>query len=249
MKREEVIHEWENFCKYLMRENRYILNPKWKKFASEILLTAVKREQIYPKDTKLWRARVGSMVKIDKGGIKVGPLKDKDMEAPPYDKAREGRANPKGIPYLYLACEDRTAIAEVRPYLEKHVTVATFKLTKELKLVDVSKEPLTFDLAVRIGNMEEISTENREKLIWAYINTSFSIPIASEDNHCDYIPTQYLSELFKNKKYDGVIYRSAIRQDGCNVVLFDRRTVVIESKKVIQISKILHEHQEVAIQL
>lgn len=249
MKKEKVIHEWENFCKYLIRKNRYILVPKWKKFADEILSSAAKREQIYPKDTKLWRARVGSKAKIDKGELKVGPLKDKDMGVPPYNKAREGRANPKGIPYFYLACEDRTAIAEVRPYLGKHVTVATFKLTKELKLVDASKEPLTFDFAARIGSTKEISIEDREKLIWAYINTFFSIPIASEDNYCDYIPTQYLSELFKNKRYDGVIYRSAIRQDGCNVVLFDRRAVVIEGKRVVRINKILYEHQEVGIQL
>ena len=118
-----------------------------------------------------------------------------------------------------------------------------YKLTKELKLINASKEQLSLNLIVSIGNRKDLSVEDREKLIWAHINMYFSIPIAPEDDQSEYTPTQYLSELFKNKKYDGVIYRSAIRDDGCNVVLFDTKAAVIESKKVVRIKRILYETQ------
>ncbi|MFZ0569740.1 MAG: RES domain-containing protein [Rhodomicrobium sp.] len=35
----------------------------------------------------------------------------------------EGRANPRGIPYLYLASTRDTALAEVRPWIGSHITV------------------------------------------------------------------------------------------------------------------------------
>lgn len=36
---------------------------------------------------------------------------------PLSNSASEGRANPKGIPYLYVATDKETAMSEVRPSL------------------------------------------------------------------------------------------------------------------------------------
>ena len=238
-----AINEWENFCKYLIQKNRYILSPRWGKYVTYILEGAQKREKLYPKKTKLWRARIGSEVKENKYDFQFEPLKNKEICAPPPNKAREGRANPRGISYLYLSCDEDTAISEIRPYLNKQVTIATFKLVEDVLLVDASTDPSLFNVVEIIGREKKLSPENREKLTWAYINSDFSIPIAPEDNHCDYVPTQYLSELFKNKGYDGVIYRSSLNKKGCNVVLFDDKVAVIESKKVARIRKILYEYR------
>ena len=35
------------------------------------------------------------------------------------DKAREDRASPRGIPYLYLSNRKETALSEVRPWLDR----------------------------------------------------------------------------------------------------------------------------------
>ncbi len=56
------------------------------------------------------------------------------MGIPPAEKARNGRANPVGIPYLYLASNLKTAISEIRPSLKDKVTVGRFKLLEPFRL-------------------------------------------------------------------------------------------------------------------
>jgi len=228
-----------------MRENRYFLTQKWKAFADEIISWAKKWKCGHKKGTKLWRARVNPENKIDEKTWKAIPLDDDAMCAPPCDRAHEGRANPKGIPYLYLACDNDTAIWEVKPYLGKHVTLSTFELNKDVNLVDVSSGPLLLDLILEFRE-KELSDKERENLIWAYINTYFSIPISPEDDRCEYVPTQFLAELFKNNGFDGVQYRSSLKDSGHNVVLFDVKTASIKNKCVYRIHKILYETKKVA---
>jgi len=57
---------------------------------------------------------------------------------PLSDSATEGRANPKGIPCLYVATDKETAMSEVRPWLGAILSVAIFKLPKDLKIIDFS---------------------------------------------------------------------------------------------------------------
>ncbi len=51
-------------------------------------------------------------------------------------QASEGRANPKGIPYLYLATHRDTALAEVRPWIRSLFSVAQFKIVRDLVVVN-----------------------------------------------------------------------------------------------------------------
>ena len=55
----------------------------------------------------------------------------KNMGAPPNSIARHGRANPRGIPYLYLANDQLTAISEVRPWVGCYVSIATLFSTMQ----------------------------------------------------------------------------------------------------------------------
>jgi len=67
------------------------------------------------------------------------PFDTKRMK-PLLGRAREGRANPKGIPYLYLATHRDTAVAEVRPWKGGAVSVGQFKIMRDLKLVNTTIE-------------------------------------------------------------------------------------------------------------
>ncbi len=60
---------------------------------------------------------------------------------PLKDSATEGRANPKGIPCLYVASERETAMSEIRPWIGSTVSVAKFSNKNELRLIDFSKHP------------------------------------------------------------------------------------------------------------
>jgi hypothetical protein len=130
-------------------------------------------------------------------------------------RAREGRANPKGIPYLYLATRRDTAVAEVRPWKGGAVSVGQFRATRQLILVNTS---LRAKERIFIGG--EPSPEEREESVWGSIDRAFSMPTEHSDDQSEYIPTQVLSEVFRDAGFDGVGYQSAYG-DGHNIVLFD----------------------------
>ncbi|MBL7134409.1 MAG: RES family NAD+ phosphorylase [Phycisphaerae bacterium] len=121
--------------------------------------------------------------------------------------AREGRANPKGIPFLYLATDTDTALAEVRPWVRALVSVAEFRLTHPVKTVNC-----TSDGYFGAGDDEEG--------VWAAINEAFAQPVNPSDDVADYVPTQVLAELFKVHGLDGIGYRSSVGK-GQNIAIFD----------------------------
>jgi hypothetical protein len=216
--------QWNDFCRYLRKENRYVLNEKWDRFIETILFTAKKREHVVMKGGVLYRARIGSEEEEweEKEGdwrIDIRPLAPKEIEAPSNEKALEGRINPKGISYLYLANDIKTAISEVRPWLKQSVTVGWFSLTRDLKVVDASKDK--HGRHILLGRPFDEPSEGWEPFVWRDINNSFSMPVSAGEEHNYYVPTQYLSEYFKNAGYDGIIYKSSLTKDGHNFALFD----------------------------
>jgi hypothetical protein len=214
-----VYVEWEAFCNYLITNNRFILNEKWKKFVKRIVTSAHKRKKKINAGEKFWRARIAKDFKIKRDSIVANSFTKDEMGVPPREKTKDGRANPKGIPYLYLTDDLETAIAETRPYLNANITLALFKLKKEVKVIDLLKD--TFSVGELLANTKNnLNLKDEEKLLWSAINLYFSLPLDSDDKF-GYIPTQYISELFKNNGYDGVMFRSAQKKEGINLVLFN----------------------------
>lgn len=70
---------------------------------------------------------------------------------PMKDAAYEGRVNPKGISYLYLATDEKTAIYEMCPWVCKKVTVAKFDARKELRIVDLTMNQINSNLAAKLS--------------------------------------------------------------------------------------------------
>ncbi len=62
------------------------------------------------------------------------------LGAPPAQLAGHGRLNPRGIPYLYLASDELTAISEVRPWKDAELTLAEFRTIRTLKLANFSAQ-------------------------------------------------------------------------------------------------------------
>ena len=61
-----------------------------------------------------------------------------DSGAPPADYVGNGRANPDHIRYLYLSEDSVTPVYEVRPIIGDTVSVAKFRLKKDVKLYDLT---------------------------------------------------------------------------------------------------------------
>jgi hypothetical protein len=144
---------------------------------------------------------------------------------PLVDRATEGRVNPAGIPVLYLTSTEQTAISEVRPWIGSEISVAEFKIVRDLRTLDLSRghgvmpfEHLTF---AQFEGEEAIEAEAKEKAVWIEIDNAFSRPVTLSDNSADYVPTQILAELLRDAGYEAVIYRSQFGEEGYNVTLFD----------------------------
>ena len=239
--------QWNDFCRYLRKENRYVLNEKWDRFIETILFTAKKREHVLMKGGVLYRARIGSEEEEweEKEGvwrIDIRPLAPKEIKAPSNEKALEGRINPKGISYLYLANDIKTAISEVRPWLKQSVTVGWFGLNRDLRVVDASKDKHSRHFFSE-EKIEEPS-EKWESFVWRDINNSFSMPVSAGEEHNYYVPTQYLSEHFKNVGYDGIIYKSSLTKDGHNFALFDPKTASLKGAWLYDIKSIDYDYCE-----
>jgi hypothetical protein len=111
---------------------------------------------------------------------------------PRANRALEGRSNPKGIPYLYVATEQETAIAEVRPWVGALVSAAHLESTRELRLLNCTSD----DHRTMIYFAEPDAPE-RERAVWKDIDRAFSRPVSVQDDTADYAPTQILAELFR----------------------------------------------------
>lgn len=170
-----------------------------------------------PKGRPFHRVRI-------RGRDDVWPLDAKQLGAPPHAKARAGRMNPAGIPYLYLAMDAATALAETVSGPPVTVVVAKFETARAIKVIDLTRLPpipSVFDASKR---------REREGLLFlrSFVQ-SICKPVSKDGSeHIDYVPSQVVSEYFaqvfrisaRGGAVDGIVYPSAVRPGGKNLVLF-----------------------------
>lgn len=156
-----------------------------------------------------------------------------EMGAPPRRFAIHGRANPAGIPYLYLASEEQTAVAEVRPHTGERVGVAEFTLNPGLFLIDLRGSrrvsPFSLDVEEQIGVLRSGLLER--------LGRELSTPVAPDGAPIDYVPSQFLCSFIANSDYAGVIYSSSVG-DGMNLALFDPAQATAKRLTQRKISKV-----------
>ena len=213
-------YSYWGFADRIRRQNRFIRTSEDEEFLLEIVRTSSSRIKKLPKNFSLWRAQLGHtwqpLYQYDESS-KIPAAYPPERMKPQKSRATEGRANPKGIPVLYLSTHRRIAMCEVRPWLGSLVSCAEFKTTRPLEIVDLSvdhQERLTI-------YSSEPDPPQREKVVWANVASAFSEPMSSKDDTADYVPTQVIAELFKSEGYDGIEYKSAFKDDGHNIALFD----------------------------
>lgn len=163
------------------------------------------------KDATLFRARVIPSNKKY--------LTKSEMGCPPSNITPAGRANPQGIPYLYLCQEEATTYYEVRAvYLDK-LTIGTFAAARNLRILDFTNR-LNLYYAYNNSNsslMDEVS----KQIILRLISEDLSKPLRRFDTELEYVPTQYICEYCKLNGVEGIRFNSSLHEGGVNVVLFD----------------------------
>jgi len=224
MKTFEGIFDYLKFVVLVRNTNRYRFYRWGENFLETLLCTAESRKWPVPKGTFFWRSQWGKAKpkKVDwEEGVyndtKPYPYDEERMK-PRFGMAMEGRANPKGIPYLYLSTDKETAMSECSPWLQAEISVGRFQISRDLLFVDCSRDeyiPITKDYLTK-----ETDPKFVENIIWGQIGNAFAEPVHRSDLMADYSATQVIAEYFKSKNYDGIKYKSAFG-DGYNIALFD----------------------------
>lgn len=140
------------------------------------------------------------------------------MGAPPPRLASHGRANPAGIPYLYLASKPETAAAEIRPHTGEVACVADFTIP-EIKAVDL-RNPRKLVSPFILEDASDIGQLRADLPFLERLGEELTRPVLPSGAAIDYIPSQYLCEFIKKCGFDGVVYRSSV-SDGINFALFE----------------------------
>lgn len=198
--------DWDGFSELMKSHNRFFPSIKIDLGQLEYLLRYLKYlDHEVESKTIFFRSRKSTE------NQKFPPSK---MGMPPPDKARNGRANPVGIPYLYLASNLETAIAEIRPSLNEKVTVGRFKLLEAISIIDL-RDVSPFQL------VEDEDFETLFNMI-GYLNklgSDLSKPVTPKGAELEYLPTQYLCEFIKSCGWEGVAYNSSLA-NGYNLAIF-----------------------------
>jgi hypothetical protein len=202
-------HDAQKFLKWLFKDvDRY-----GSRKGSEIIQT------LLPSGKPIYRARLSNSDE-DLNPIITSP--HEKLAAPPKEKARAGRMNPVGVPAFYGSFQRNTCVAELRPPVGGTVVSGKFKLTRPMRVLNfqllenayLGPHPSYFDSTFRRN------FARRE--ILQMLHQKITTPVLP-GQESEYLITQVIAEYLATQhtqRFDGVIFRSAQRKNGNNIVLF-----------------------------
>jgi RES domain. len=161
------------------------------------------------------------------------------LGCPPKEKSVGGRANPQGIPYLYLCNNIDTTLYETRVSYLDVVSIGTFKLkeTEELKIVDFTQWQSPFN-AFCDDSISMIDFV-KGKLLRQHISKDLSKPMRRFDSEMEYLPTQFICEFVRYiVGATGIQFNSSLHKGGVNIVLFEPENVQCVEERVYQVNGI-----------
>ena len=223
----ENISNWEKLKEDLKWEKRFL--PNIDRLTGELGWNNFFEQKVKLSESELlFRARLHYS-----GDQKIFEIKD--MGCPEKVKAPAGRANPQGIPYLYLSKNIETTLYEIRATFLDEVSVGTFivKEGSEIILVDFT------ELASAFSHEGKILKYTKSMLLKKLISFDLSKPIRRYDSELDYIPTQFICEFIRHIiDADGILFDSSLHKGGKNIVLFEQEKVQCISVEMHRIMKV-----------
>jgi hypothetical protein len=213
---------YRRFADEVKHKTRYIRRSHAEEFLQTLLDEGRKRVETIHVHDIVYRAQLDCDAEIDG---EPAPFSADRMKPLKY-QVSEGRANPKGIPHLYVSTDRDTALAEV------HGSVA---LSHSLNSKSDAQVNCTED-AKRHNSRTGTPPEYWDTNVWCDIDAAFSRPLIPTNETAEYVPTQVMAEVFKVNGYDGVAYRSALGT-GLNVVLFDIEVADFHGSAVFELKR------------
>jgi hypothetical protein len=227
-----AVERWATFRDEIMWKNRFFFRHELDLDRLKALFDRYLETDASEFDNLLYRARI----QPDDSAI---PLNE--MGRPSAASAKNGRANPVGIPYLYAASTPETAIAETRPHPGDLLSVAKLRVTSPLRLLNLLNPRKTIS-PFDIEDESDLPALRQELAFLCHLENDLSKPILPRVADLEYLPTQYLCEFIKNCEYDGVVFKSSI-SSGANVALFNDLKIRAEELTQYEVTT-LHYEQE-----
>lgn len=184
--------------------------------------------------TELYRARVHHQ----SGNLALDP---NEMFCPEKRKAKGGRANPSGIPYLYLCDNPETVPYEVRASYLDELSIGAFRLKeahKHVTIVDFTEDTPLFQ-------PELVKETIMAKLLRDKISQDMSKPMRRYDSEIEYIPTQFICEFIRTYTgASGIRFSSSLHPKGKNIVIFNQNLMECSDVVLHQVTTINLECSE-----
>ena len=141
-------------------------------------------------------------------------------------------------------------MAETRPWMGSYVSLAQFKMTRSLQIMDCSKRELFFPTILFGPSDDEfdfppINAQEKEDAVWGEIGYALSEPTTRSDSMAEYAPTQILAEAVRKNGFDGIRYKSLLG-DGHNFALFDVNSADLINCCLCKTTKISFQFEQVA---
>lgn len=212
-----------------------------------------------PSGAQLYRARIcNSRAMLSE--IYANPLKH--IGPPPRELSRAGRMNAEGVVVFYGATEQDTCLAEMRPALKNELAIITVKTTKPLRLLDFSRLEQAHGGKVLSYFQPDFTEEVEKHMFLRSVHSLISQPIIP-GRESDYLITQTMAEYLAyvhDEPLDGILFASAQRAKGTNIVLFadpyslNSSSVEVfpiqyvdESIRILSTELIKYKHEEVNV--
>jgi hypothetical protein len=229
--------EYQRFAASVMDDARYIRTDLAEQFLAAIRSSYDDRRMTVTAGQRYWRAQPGCILSV-KRLTDSDTMTEQDIPHPAERMKpivswnHEGRANPRGIPYLYVATTLETALAEIRPWIGSINTCAEFEIQRDLRLVNCAKHHSD------VVNLFGVNSATRDHGRWGAIDQAFATPIDTGVAGGGYVPTQTLAEMFKTDGFDGIFYKSRLNDTGFNIVLFDLGAAEVVDSKIYRTASI-----------
>lgn len=183
----------------------------------------------------LYRARVFQTI----GALEAALAHpERHLGPPPPRVGQAGRMNAKGVSVFYGSTQPAIAIAEVRPPVGSHVVVAAFKISRPLRLLDMTKlASVKIDATLSVFDPATIEHSVRCRFL-NQLESKLTMPVMPELVDEGYLTTQAIADYLATHprlQLDGILFRSVqatgkpTPSDVHNVILFNKASKVLHS--------------------
>lgn len=223
------VNFWDKLKNQLVWENRYLTDVNY--LTDELGWDGFFNSKIeLLKGLKLYRARLHYV-------SSEPPYSNANMFCPRRDIATAGRANPAGIPFLYLSDNPETVLYEIRASYLDEISIGTFSLKDSLTFAVTISD---FTESETIFHPSRVAERIKATLLKQKISIDLSKPMRRYDSELDYIPTQFICEFIKiYTGVQGIKFRSSLHTLGNNIVIFNQDFMECINVAKVKVNKVL----------